>query len=329
MRFRPTAVVLAMLLTGSAIGVVVQQSASATVSSGDRPVLISISPCRLADTRPNLQVGPQSGKIAAAETLTFDTQNATTQCAGQIPTDAVAISTNITALGATQLSFLTIWPSGPRPLAASLNPAPGEPPTPNAVVTSVDDGKFNIYNDAGETHVVIDINGYYVNHDHDDKYGDPGPSTEATVSVGAAAFDAWSTNISWQKDLTLGTTAGGAWITGMPYAPGPGIVSGLAAPLTLPHGATITSATAYFTDDTALASLNFQIRCEEFDGGTKIVAQGDSVAAPATGEDVMSITTTNATVDNESCSYFFIAESSSWASELDALKIRGVSITTQ
>ena len=317
---------LAMLATGTVAGVAVQQSVSADVSSGDRPVLIQITPCRLADTRPAPNnVGPRLGKVGAGETITFDVANTTTGCAGKIPTDAVGLSTNVTSLGATELSFLTFWPSGARPDASSLNPAPGEPPTPNAVATGVDAGKFNVYNNLGQAHVVIDINGYYVNHDHDDKYAGGG-ATAGTFSVGASAFDAWESEFNWRKDLANGTSGGGAWITGSPH--GGGVIPALAAPIQLPDGATITSVTGYFSDSTLSASLSFQLRCEEFDGGVKIVASGDSVAAPASGQSAMAITTTNAIVDNSVCNYFFIAESGSWTSATDDLKIRGVSITT-
>lgn len=327
MKTRSLVLALAMLSAGTVVGVAAQHSASADVSSGDRPVLIQISPCRLADTRTNQQVGPKGGKIGAAETVSFDVQNSTTKCVGLIPTDAVGVSTNITALGATELSFLTIWPSGTRPLAASLNPAPGEPPTPNAVTTGLSNGSFNIYNEAGATHVVIDVNGYYVNHTHDDLYGSGGSATAGTLSVGAASFQPRSSRLSWNKDLSNGTSSGGAWIVADPDAGAEGVPS-LAAELHLPHGATITSATAYFSDTTPSGSLNFQIRCEQLAGGTKIVAQGDSLTTPSSGQVSMGLTTTNVTVDNSTCSYFFIADASNWATVDDALKVRGVSIVT-
>ncbi|BAN02169.1 hypothetical protein [Ilumatobacter coccineus] len=327
MKSRSIVLALSMLTAGTAVGVAAQQSASADVSSGDRPVLIQISPCRLADTRSNQQVGPQGGKIGAGETVSFDVQHPTTDCVGLIPTDAVGVSTNITALGATELSYLTIWPGGDQPLAASLNPAPGEPPTPNAVTTGLGGGSFNIYNNAGATHVVIDVNGYYVNHTHDDLYGSGG-ATAGTFSVGSAAFQPRSDRLGWSKDLSLGASSGGAWIVSDADAGAAGPPA-LAAELSLPDGAVITAATAYFSDTTAFGGLNFQIRCEEFDGGSKIVAQGDTLSAPASGTDAMDLTTTNATVDNSTCSYYFIAEGSNWATETDDLRVRGVSITTE
>ncbi len=216
---------LALLTAGTVVGVAAQQSVSADVSSGDRPVLIQITACRLADTRPAPDnVGPRIGKLGPGETVTFDAQDASTKCAGKIPTDAVGLSMNVTALNATSKSFFTIWPSGPLPLASSLNPAPGEPPTPNGVATPIEGGKFNVYNNRGNSDILIDINGYYVNHDHDDVYlseaeidakiaASGGGSTAGTFSVGAAAFDAWESQFGWAKDLAPSIGGGGAWIT--------------------------------------------------------------------------------------------------------------------
>ena len=80
-----------------------------------------------------------------------------------IPSDAVALQLNVTALGASALTFLTFWPSDEtRPLAANLNPAPGQFPTPNAVTVALSAaGQFNVYNDVGAVNVVIDVGGYY------------------------------------------------------------------------------------------------------------------------------------------------------------------------
>jgi hypothetical protein len=172
MRTRSLVTALAFLTSGTVLGVATQQIASADVSGGDRPVLIQITPCRLADTRPAPQtVGPRSVPLGTADTHTIDVQQAGTDCAGKIPADASAVALNITALGATQQSFLTIWAGGDRPDASSLNPSPGEPPTPNAATTELSvDQDFKIYNDAGNVNIVVDITGFYVNHDHDDRY---------------------------------------------------------------------------------------------------------------------------------------------------------------
>jgi hypothetical protein len=120
-----------------------------------------MSPCRLVDTRPANQVGPQT-TLGADDTRTVMAHGEQGDC--NLPTDAVGLSLNVTAVGASAPTFLTIWPGGAQPNASSLNPVPGEPPTPNAVVTSlVPAGTFKLYNLAGSVDVIIDVNGYYLN----------------------------------------------------------------------------------------------------------------------------------------------------------------------
>lgn len=121
---------------------------------------VGITPCRLADTR------PEPNRVGSVETLgaegieTFVAVGSAGQCT--IPADAVAVSLNVTALGASELSFLTFWPDGVQPLAASLNPAPAQPPVPNAVTVDLSAvGGFNVYNNVGTVNIVIDVNGYY------------------------------------------------------------------------------------------------------------------------------------------------------------------------
>ena len=171
MPIRHIATAAVMLVSGALIGVTTQQLVAADVSTGDRPVLISIEPCRIADTRPASQVGPRSSPLGPADTHTIDAQELETDCTGKIPADALALSLNVTALRATQQTFLTIWAGGTRPEASSLNPAPGQPPVPNAVTTELSiDQEFEVFNNRGSVHVIIDVNGYYVDHNHDDRY---------------------------------------------------------------------------------------------------------------------------------------------------------------
>ena len=150
---------------GGGIGLV-----NATVNSGERTVLVPITACRIADTRPAFQVGPKASPVGPNETHTVSAHGVNGDCT--LPNDAVALSLNVTTLNATSPSFVTIWANGTtRPLASSLNPAPGQPPTPNAVITELStDGKFDVFNRAGSIDVIIDVNGYYADHRHDDRY---------------------------------------------------------------------------------------------------------------------------------------------------------------
>lgn len=137
-------------------------------------MFVPIVPCRLADTRSgDNSVGPRKAPLGATEAVTVTAHGDNGECTGasSIPNEATALAMNVTALGATSPTFLTFWGDGDNPGTANLNPSPGQPPTPNVVNTPLSAaGTFTVYNDAGSVHVVIDVNGYYAPHDHDDRY---------------------------------------------------------------------------------------------------------------------------------------------------------------
>lgn len=142
----------------------------ATVSEGERPVLVRIDPCRLADTRAGSGIGPRQTPIGAGETVDVAAVGANGNCS--IPAGAVGLSLNVTALGATERTNVRVFPDGAAtPLTSNLNPFPGAPPAPNAVTTDLGPtGAFSVFNEFGAVDVVIDVNGYYEDHDHDDRY---------------------------------------------------------------------------------------------------------------------------------------------------------------
>ena len=124
-------------------------SASPMPSSPPTPRTSCMSrsaPCRLIDTRPAPDnVGTRATPLGTAETATFaGTGDVVGPC--NIPTGISAIETNVTAVGATALTFLTFFASDiARPTTASLNPAPGQPPTPNSVTINLPAaGTFNL-----------------------------------------------------------------------------------------------------------------------------------------------------------------------------------------
>ena len=79
-----------------------------------------------------------------------------------IPVGATAVAMNVTVVGPTAATHLTIWPAGSTmPLASTLNAPPGAN-VPNAVVAALGaGGAVSIFNNAGSSHVVVDITGYY------------------------------------------------------------------------------------------------------------------------------------------------------------------------
>src|SRR5690606_20290485 len=92
--------------------------------------------------------------------------------AGALPANVNALQLNVTALNATEATFVALYPSGgDRPNASHLNPIPGAAAAPNAVtVRLADDGGFTTYNRFGYVDVIVDVVGYYTDHHHDDRY---------------------------------------------------------------------------------------------------------------------------------------------------------------
>jgi hypothetical protein len=164
-RWAAVGAAVAVTLGAGGIGYV-----SATNPSG-ASAFVPITPCRLVDTRPDSTVGAKNTPLGAEETHTVLAHGDNGQCVG-IPAGATGLGLNVTAVGANAPTFLTIFPSGvERPTTSSLNPVPGGAPTPNGVTTDLSaNGRFNIYNLAGQVDVVVDVTGYYTDHDHDDRY---------------------------------------------------------------------------------------------------------------------------------------------------------------
>lgn len=157
--------------------------ASADLGSGSRPVLVSITPCRVADSRPAPEtVGPRSTPLGPNESFTITIRGSNGNCTGAsaIPADAVAVVLNVAAIGPTAGSFFTLHPSDvARPLSANLNWVANQAPVSNgAIVRLSADGKLAIYNLAGTVNYAIDILGYFVAANFDDRY-----YTEAELDV--------------------------------------------------------------------------------------------------------------------------------------------------
>jgi hypothetical protein len=157
--FTPITLTAALAATvGLALTVGVGNAANSAPGS-----FLPIVPCRLVDTRPDSQVGPRGTPIGPDTAVTVTVHGINGNCT--IPTTAVGIATNTTAVNATAASFLTVYPAdaATRPTASNLNYVPGSPPTPNQVTVGLSgDGKINVFNRFGSVDVVIDIVGYYL-----------------------------------------------------------------------------------------------------------------------------------------------------------------------
>lgn len=180
-------VVSAVAITGTFV---------AGAGSGTETVFVPVAPCRLVDTRPNLpgqvpvNVGPRDTKIGPNSPVTFTafgSGDGDRPC--EIPSSASAISANVTIVGPTASSYLTVYPAdvGSPPNASNLNFVAGQAPTPNSVTTPLSGaGAFKAFNAAGSVHVVIDVNGCFQPSTSIGAVGPTGP-TGATGATGATA----------------------------------------------------------------------------------------------------------------------------------------------
>jgi hypothetical protein len=155
----------------------------ATISSGSKAVFVPITPCRLVDTRP-------SAPLTAKQTKTYPVHGTNGACT--IPNGATAISGNLTITDPTDDGFMTVAPAGGVGNSSNLNWLRGQSPTPNAFTVALSaGGAIDVFNDRGTVNVVIDINGYYEDHNHDDRYYTKA-QTDAAVGAKANAADVYT-----------------------------------------------------------------------------------------------------------------------------------------
>jgi len=116
----------------------------------------SLSPARILDTRNG--TGAPAAAVVAGQSL-----NVRVTGVGGVPASGVgAVVLNVTAVGPTAGSYLTVYPNGsPVPTASNLNFGPGQN-VPNLVIAKVgSDGTVDVYNAVGLTDVVFDVSGWY------------------------------------------------------------------------------------------------------------------------------------------------------------------------
>ena len=156
----PAAVPQAELAAGGAILARVQgMSAQAEALPSSPLPFVAIAPCRIVDTRVNLDDGFHRPNFGDDETRTFNLP-ASPDCTG-LPATSGAWSLNIQFRPISQLAFLTAYPTGTtRPGVSTLTAGTAAWVQNAAIVPAGTAGAIDIYCQyAGR--VVIDINGYY------------------------------------------------------------------------------------------------------------------------------------------------------------------------
>ncbi|HEV2888844.1 MAG TPA: hypothetical protein VGX28_00550 [Frankiaceae bacterium] len=147
------------LAVGSPSAVTVTNAAT---SSGERAIYESVSPARILDTR----AAGQGPALASGTPRTV----AITGRAG-VPADAVAVVVSATVRKPTVTGYLTVWPTGTaRPDVSNVNFVAGTTITNLVTAALGDGGAVSLYVPTGPVDVLVDVVGYYVGHDHDDRY---------------------------------------------------------------------------------------------------------------------------------------------------------------
>jgi hypothetical protein len=165
----------AVTLGGGTFGIV-----QASVSSGDRAIYVPISPVRVLDTRSDVGVATVQDATPALLTVTGSIATTTGQ-QNVVPTGASSVVINVTAISPTSDGFVSLRPGDATgaPAVSTLNVTVGGTFPNGATITLPTSGgsagQVQIWYEAyaatgGTTDLLIDVVGYYTNHNHDDRY---------------------------------------------------------------------------------------------------------------------------------------------------------------
>jgi hypothetical protein len=199
-----TAVLVAAVGALVAVGAAQVAGAGAVGSASSFQPMV---PARVLDTR-------SSAALGAGATLELEVPG--------LPSDATAISANLTVVHGSVTSFLTVWANGdPRPATSSVNWSSRSAVANSVVIAVHADHKIEIFNASGTVDVIVDLLGYYTpataGAGPQGPKGDPGVAGEKG-DMGLAGADG------------IGMTGpqGPQGVKGDPGAPGVGAVSNYA-----------------------------------------------------------------------------------------------------
>ncbi len=131
---------------------------------------VPLAPARICDTRAGNPSGLSGTELTQCEgRMLGPTSELTIQVAGLagdgVPLQASGAVLNVTVVGASQPTYLSVYPAGTlRPVASGLN-APGVVPVAGLVYVALpasgaEAGAVTLYNNSGSADVVVDVEGY-------------------------------------------------------------------------------------------------------------------------------------------------------------------------
>ena len=171
----------AVVLGAGGLGVV-----RASTSSGDRAIYVPVTQIRVLDTRSGEKIVNETVRLVIEGIIT--TPDGTSQQV--VPTDASAVAINITATSTRKngdYGYVNVFPctanSDSAPSTSSLNFENGIDIANAVNVTTSANGSICLYV-FGTADLLVDVAGYYVDHNHDDRY-----YSKADVDAALAGFE--------------------------------------------------------------------------------------------------------------------------------------------
>ena len=196
LRTRWSAIGAAVAITLGAGGIGLAQAA---VDSGDKPITVTVDSKRILDTRINLGLAggfakdtPREVQVTGAVDVATDTGTAEETV---VPDGATAVLVNVTVVFPTDQGFLTLRAGGAAgaPSTSTVNFQAGSVEPNAATVDLSADGNVQVWvfmpDAAATADVLIDVVGYTIDHNHDDRY-----YTEDEVDAAVAAAVAAKAN---------------------------------------------------------------------------------------------------------------------------------------
>ena len=123
--------------------------------AGNDGRFVSLDPARILDTRDGTGGAARLGPGASLDLQVTGR--------GGVPASGAGVAVlNVAVTGTTSASYLAVYPTGqPMPLASNLNFAGGDTVSNRVMAKLGTGGRLTIYNNAGGTDVVVDVNGWY------------------------------------------------------------------------------------------------------------------------------------------------------------------------
>lgn len=123
---------------------------------------VSITPCRLFDTRPGNQVGNRATPLTTGETFVRQVTGTNGNCT--IPANATGIAYNLTVPDPTVNGFIKLYPADAAvPGASAINPVANGGTKANAGIVGLSaTGSVAFFNQTGPIDALLDITGYFL-----------------------------------------------------------------------------------------------------------------------------------------------------------------------